>query len=68
MAGGERRWAGAGCGGVVEGGCCSEMGPNLSMIFLLFLICYKPGPAPKRFPVSCLESLLFAAGINIQIG
>lgn len=40
------------------GGCCSEMGPNFSMIFLLFLICSKAAPrekldtAPKFF--SCL--------------
>lgn len=39
------------------------MGPNFSMIFLLFLICYKGAhrvkldSAPKYLPVSFMESL-----------
>lgn len=49
------------------------MGPNFSMIFLLFLICYKEAhrvkldSAPKYLPVSFLESLCVSIEINIQI-
>lgn len=49
------------------------MGPNFSMIFLLFLICYKGAhrvkldSAPKYLPVSFLESLCVSIEINIQI-
>lgn len=53
----KRHWAWQGGNGVGMRGGCSEMGPNFTMIFLLFLICYqaprseKLHPAPKCVPV-----------------
>lgn len=61
----KRHWAWRG-GGEGARGCCGEMGPNFSMIFLLFLICHKAAhwerlhPASTGFPVSSRGGGCFA--------